>query len=60
MFYVTFTAKRKNAKRHIITKYATFEEAYHFYNMMYDPRYIFEICNGRWETVEKKGGEHNV
>lgn len=55
MFYVTIKAKRKNAKRHIITKYATFEEAYRFYNLMDNPKYIYEICNGKWETVAVKG-----
>lgn len=50
MFYVTITARRKNAKRHIAKKCQTFESAIYFAHML-NPSYIIEIFSGDWKKV---------
>lgn len=56
MYYLTFTAKRKNAKRHIVGKAATVQElkSKPYIN---NERYIINIYNGKWELIENIGGD---
>lgn len=51
MFYLTITAKRKNAKRHIAQKSNNLDELRDA-GKKYG-RYITEIYNGKWELIEK-------
>jgi len=51
MYYLTTTAKRKNAKRHIVRK----SEDINYLKRLgrnVSERYIVEIYNGKWELVE--------
>ena len=51
MYYLTTTAKRKNAKRHIARK----SEDINYLKRLgrnISERYIVEIYNGKWELVE--------
>lgn len=58
MYIVTVTAKEKNAKRFMVSKHKTFDEAYRRYAMLNNKRYIYEIydiVNGKWVVVARKG-----
>lgn len=57
MFIVTVTAKEENAKRFMVSKHNTFDEAYRHYAMLDNTRYIYEIVNGKWEVLARKGEE---
>lgn len=52
MFYVTLTAKRKNAKRHIQHKCNTMEEVKKWVDWYKDSPYIVGVYTGKWEKVE--------
>lgn len=57
MFYLTITAKVKNARRHIVKKGNNIDELRKLGNNM-NIHYITEIYDGTWqlvETVNKKG-----
>lgn len=49
-YILTVTAKRKNAKRHIVER-GTIEDCRRLANNM-NEKYIVEIYNGKWELVE--------
>lgn len=52
MYYLTATAKRKNAKRHIVTK--SNDIAYlRRISKNLNATYIAEIYDGRWNLVEQ-------
>lgn len=53
MYYVTTTARRKNAKRHILEKTKDLQTAMEVMNKMGD-RYIIEIYTGKWELVKRR------
>ena len=55
MYYLTHTAKRKNAKRHIAQKSKDLETLRKVAKNWSD-RYIAEIYNGKWELVERLKG----
>lgn len=50
MYYLTITAKRKNAKRHIFGRYETLDEAVSRVKDI-NPRYRIEIYTGNWQIV---------
>ena len=52
MYYLTTTAKRKNAKRHIAWKSDDIEYLRGRANNLNDC-YIVEIYNGKWELIER-------
>ena len=52
MYYLTTTAKRKNAKRHIVEKSKDIEYLRNLSKNM-NACYIVEIYNGKWELVER-------
>ena len=51
MFYLTITAKRKNAKRHIVSKSSDIDALRKLARNM-NNCYLVEIYNGKWELVE--------
>lgn len=55
MYYITITAKRKNAKRHIAKKVNTIEDAkkspFYNYAKEKDCKYNYEIYTGKWDFV---------
>lgn len=57
MYYITITAKRKNAKRHIVMKSNDFAHIKKMFDMYDNSRYIYEIVNGKWEVLESKGAK---
>lgn len=52
MFYLTITAKRKNAKRHIVKKSNDIDVLRNLSRNM-NKRYRVEIYNGKWELIEE-------
>ena len=54
MFYVlTVTAKRKNARRHIVSIYDTLEEVInHPLLNEENPRQYYDLYNSKWELVQ--------
>lgn len=50
MYYVTTTARAKNAKRHIAGKYDTFGQALACLARI-NPKYITTICDGKWNVL---------
>lgn len=54
MYYITSTAKRKNAKRHIVMKSTDYAYIKKMFDLYDNNRYIYEICNGKWEVLESK------
>ena len=52
-YILTITAKRKNGKRHIVTKNSdlNFLRGLGIYNI--NNKYIVEIYNGNWQLVER-------
>ena len=59
MYYVTITAKRKNAKRHIYDRFESYDLAIKYAKKLsyYNSKYIIEIYDGRWNPVYKEGVE---
>ena len=53
MYYLTITAKRKNAKRHIVTKSESLDELRNLGKNNMNDEYIVEIYTGKWELVER-------
>lgn len=53
MYYLTITAKRKNAKRHISSKGNDIERLRRLANNINKDYYVVEIYNGKWELVER-------
>jgi hypothetical protein len=53
MYYLTTTAKRKNAKRHIVDKGNEIEALRKLGLHNINDKYIVEIFTGRWELVER-------
>lgn len=51
MYFLTITAKRKNAKRHIVKK-GKLEDLIKYGRSLGD-QYIVEIYDGRWNLVER-------
>lgn len=51
MYYVTTTAKRKNAKRHIGLKATTIWEAIYNSKGFNVDRYTVELYNGKWQRM---------
>ena len=49
-YILAFTARRKNAKRHIYGRYATIEEAR---KEAINPHYDFAIYDSKWNLIEK-------
>lgn len=54
MYILTITAKRKSARRHIVSKYRTLEEARRMFDILNNRRYIIEIYTGNWQFVEQR------
>ena len=52
MYYLTITAKRKNAKRHISNKGNDIDYLRKLGKNNINDRYIVEIYNGKWELIE--------
>ena len=52
MYYLTTKAKRKDAKRHIVSKCKDIEYLRTLAKNM-NACYIVEIYNGKWELVER-------
>ena len=50
MYYVTITAKAKNAKRHIAGKYETFGQALDGISRI-NSKYNATICDGKWNVL---------
>lgn len=50
MYYVTFAAKRKNAKRHKASKYKTLTEA-KTAALQFSKRYVVTVVSGNWELL---------
>lgn len=59
MYYVTITAKRKNAKRHIKAKFELYNMALKYAKRLYylNSKYIIEIYDGRWNKAESEDKE---
>ena len=54
MYILTTTAKRKNAKRHIVDKSNNIEPLRKLaQNNIDKDRYVVEIYTGKWELVER-------
>ena len=52
-YILTITAKRKNEKRHIVTKSESLDELRNLGRNNINDAYIVEIYTGRWELVER-------
>ena len=59
MYYVTITARRKNAKRHIKAKFELDIMARKYAKRLsyLNSKYIIEIYDGRWNIVYKAESE---
>ena len=53
MYILAFTAKRKNARRHIEEKSNNLDALRAIANNINKDRYVVEIYNGKWELVER-------
>lgn len=51
VYYLTVTAKRKNAKRHIVNKSTDIDQLRKTAQVL-NKCYTREIYNGKWELVE--------
>lgn len=51
-FYLCTTAKRKNAKRHIVGKYASVADAVKASENLNHDRYKITICAGDWKYIK--------
>ena len=52
-YILTITAKRRNAKRHIVTKSESLDELRNLGRNNMNDKYIVEIYTGKWELVER-------
>ncbi len=52
MYILTITARRKNAKRHIVDKSTDINDLRKLANNVNGDRYVIEIYTGRWDLVE--------
>lgn len=53
-FYICLTAKRKNAKRLIQSKFASYEEALSYFDRIsQNSRYHWELISGDWKEILK-------
>lgn len=52
MYILTITARRKNAKRHIVDKSADINDLRKLANNVNGDLYVIEIYTGGWELVE--------
>lgn len=52
IFIVSFKARRKNAKRHIASKFNSYEKAKDYALGWDKKKYYVEICNTKWEVLE--------
>ena len=52
-YILTTTAKRKNAKRHIVTKSESLDELRNLGKNNMNDKYIVEIYTGKWDLVER-------
>jgi hypothetical protein len=53
MYYLTVTAKRKNAKRHITSTHNNIKALEQHAKFIDSNRYNVEIYNGKWEFVKE-------
>ena len=53
MYILTTTSKRKNAKRHIVTKSESLDKLRDLGKNNMNDKYIVEIYTGKWEIVER-------
>lgn len=53
MYYLTTTAKRKNAKRHIVIKSNDLDYLRNTGKNCINDCYITEIYDGKWDLVER-------
>lgn len=54
MYYLTITARRKNAKRHVVTKSSNLDYLRSFGSHL-NEAYKREVYDGRWALVETIG-----
>lgn len=59
-YMITRRAKRKDGKRHIMAKFATYEEARAFFERLNNKRTIYQICDGKYNVLIEKDGSENV
>lgn len=59
MYIVAMTARRKNARRHILGKFKTSEEAIAAAIRMAD-RYDTQVLTGRWEVLDNFAAKYTV
>ena len=52
-YILTITSKRKNAKRHMVTKSESLNELRNLGKNNMNDKYIVEIYTGKWELVER-------
>lgn len=53
-YYVTITARRKDARRHIHERYSSLEDATkEFYDILSRGRYIVGLYTGDWKELKK-------
>ena len=53
MYILAITAKRKNAKRHILTKCESLDKLIELGKNCINDKYIVEIYDGNWEIVDR-------
>ena len=53
MMYLVVTAKRKNAKRHIVLKSSNLDYLRNIGKDFIHDRYITEIYTGNWQLIER-------
>lgn len=56
MYIVAMTARRKNARRHILGRFKTYEEAIAAAIRMAD-RYDTQVLTGRWNVINELTAE---
>jgi len=59
MYYLTITARRKDAKRHVVTKSQSVDYLRAYGSHLKDS-YKREIYDGRWALVETIGEEGDI
>ena len=53
MYILTTTSKRKNARRHIVTKSENLDQLRDLGKNNMNDVYIVEIYTGKWELIER-------
>lgn len=54
IYFLTCTAKRKNARRHIVSKYGTIEECInHPLLKTENPHQYYDLYNSKWELIKE-------